>query len=243
MQGALRAACPAGRERRESRDGGKSRPADGPRRFVPASRARRGAHARRLRAWCSRARRRHTTSSWPRSSAGSTSCRATASGSRSSRSSRAAPSGSTIRIFNIGYHVRHTALAARRAARTELKRLAGRVFSQELDRAKPLWELWLVERLEGDRFACSPRPTTALVDGVSGVDIATVLFDTESEPERSPRRRTAVDARAPSPPARSCWPRRCSSAPPCPARSRAACGRSLARHGSARQRGVGRCAG
>jgi diacylglycerol O-acyltransferase / wax synthase len=85
--------------------------------------------------------------------------------------------------FKPTYHVRHTALP-RPGGEDELKRLAGRVFSQALDRAKPLWELWLVEGLEDERFALLSKTHHALVDGVSGVDIATVLFD--ASPERMP---------------------------------------------------------
>jgi WS/DGAT/MGAT family acyltransferase len=83
--------------------------------------------------------------------------------------------------FNIHFHVRHTALP-RPGGEEELKRLAGRVFSQALDRSRPLWELWLVEGLDDDRFALLSKAHHALVDGVSGVDIATVLFDTSPEP-------------------------------------------------------------
>src|SRR5690349_19164397 len=54
--------------------------------------------------------------------------------------------------FNADYHVRHTALPPP-AGEDELRALAGRVFSQRLDRAKPLWELWLVDRVGDDRFA------------------------------------------------------------------------------------------
>jgi len=83
--------------------------------------------------------------------------------------------------FNLRYHVRHTALP-RPGGDGELKRLAGRVFSQALDRSRPLWELWLVEGLAGERFAVLSKTHHALVDGVSGVDIATVLFDTSPDP-------------------------------------------------------------
>jgi diacylglycerol O-acyltransferase / wax synthase len=84
--------------------------------------------------------------------------------------------------FNMRYHVRHTALP-RPGTDAELKRLAGRLFAQPLDRAKPLWEIWLVEGLEGDRFALISKTHHALVDGVSGVDIASVLFDTSADPD------------------------------------------------------------
>ncbi len=60
--------------------------------------------------------------------------------------------------------------------------LTGRIFSQRLDRSKPLWELWLVQGLEGGRFAIINKTHHALVDGVSGVDITTVLFDTSPTP-------------------------------------------------------------
>ncbi len=84
--------------------------------------------------------------------------------------------------FNLTYHIRHTALPEP-GGEAQLKRLTGRVFSQQLDRSKPLWELWLVQGLERDRFAILTKTHHALVDGISGVDIGTVLFDLEPVPE------------------------------------------------------------
>lgn len=84
--------------------------------------------------------------------------------------------------FNLNYHVRHTALPEP-GGEEELRRLAGRVFSQQLDRSKPLWELWLVQGLEQNRFALISKTHHAMVDGVSGVDISTVLFDIQPIPE------------------------------------------------------------
>ena len=83
--------------------------------------------------------------------------------------------------FNPYYHIRHTALP-QPADDVALKRLAGRLFSQRLDRSKPLWEMWLVQNMSGGRFALIAKTHHALVDGVSGVDITTVLFDTAREP-------------------------------------------------------------
>ena len=83
--------------------------------------------------------------------------------------------------FNPRYHIRHTALP-RPADDAALKQLAGRLFSQRLDRSKPLWEFWLVQHMAGGRFALIAKTHHALVDGVSGVDITTVLFDTAPEP-------------------------------------------------------------
>jgi diacylglycerol O-acyltransferase / wax synthase len=83
--------------------------------------------------------------------------------------------------LNLRYHLRSTALPSP-GSEQQLKDLAGRVFSQQLDRDKPLWEIWMVEGLEGDRFALLSKTHHALVDGISGVDIISVLFDTTPEP-------------------------------------------------------------
>ena len=83
--------------------------------------------------------------------------------------------------FNLDYHVRHTGLP-RPGSEEQLRQLAGRIFSQRLDRSKPLWELWLVQGLEDNRFALISKTHHSLVDGVSGVDIATVLFDLQPVP-------------------------------------------------------------
>ena len=87
--------------------------------------------------------------------------------------------------LNLRYHVRATALPAP-GAEDQLRELAGRVFSQQLDRDKPLWEMWLVEGLDGNRFAILSKTHHALVDGVSGVDIASVLLDSAPEPALPP---------------------------------------------------------
>jgi WS/DGAT/MGAT family acyltransferase len=83
--------------------------------------------------------------------------------------------------FNLEYHVRNTALPAP-GTETQLWRLAARIVSQQLDKSKPLWEMWLVEGLEGGRFALLNKTHHSLVDGISGVDLATVLFDVEASP-------------------------------------------------------------
>jgi diacylglycerol O-acyltransferase / wax synthase len=88
--------------------------------------------------------------------------------------------------FNLRYHVRHSALPAP-GGDAELERIAGRLFALPLDRGKPLWELSLVEGLApapdgGPRFALISKTHHALVDGVSGVDITSVLFDATPDP-------------------------------------------------------------
>jgi WS/DGAT/MGAT family acyltransferase len=82
--------------------------------------------------------------------------------------------------FNLSYHVRHTALPAPGDER-QLKRLAGRIMSQQLDRGKPLWEMWFVEALEGDRFAVISKIHHCLADGVSGVDLLSGLMGPDPE--------------------------------------------------------------
>jgi diacylglycerol O-acyltransferase / wax synthase len=82
--------------------------------------------------------------------------------------------------FNLAYHVRHTALP-QPGSEDQLRALAARIHSQRLDRAKPLWETWLVQGLEGGRFALISKSHHALVDGIAGVDLMTVLFDPTRE--------------------------------------------------------------
>jgi diacylglycerol O-acyltransferase / wax synthase len=84
--------------------------------------------------------------------------------------------------FNLEYHVRHSALPAP-GSEEQLERTAARIYSQQLDRTKPLWEIWLVQGLRRKRFALVTKTHHAAVDGISGVDIATVLFDVKPVPE------------------------------------------------------------
>jgi diacylglycerol O-acyltransferase / wax synthase len=93
--------------------------------------------------------------------------------------------------LNLRYHIRRTSLP-RPGTEAQLRSLAGRVFSQPLDRDKPLWEMWLVEGVEdgpdGPRFAMLSKTHHALVDGISGVDIVSVLFDATPDPPEPPDR-------------------------------------------------------
>ena len=89
--------------------------------------------------------------------------------------------------FNLEYHVRHTALPSPGDI-DQLRNLAGRIYSQRLDRSKPLWETWLVQGLSDGRFALITKTHHSMIDGISGVDLASVLFDVtpvprEVEPE------------------------------------------------------------
>jgi WS/DGAT/MGAT family acyltransferase len=87
--------------------------------------------------------------------------------------------------FNLEYHVRHTALPSP-GSHEQLMNLVARVFSQQLDRSKPLWEMWLIEGLEDASFGLLTKAHHAMIDGIAGVDLATVLFDLGPDP-------TAID--------------------------------------------------
>jgi WS/DGAT/MGAT family acyltransferase len=83
--------------------------------------------------------------------------------------------------FNLEYHVRHTALP-RPGSESQLLLLTARIFSQQLDRGRPLWEVWMVEGLEDGGFALVSKSHHAMTDGIAGVDIAQVLFDLSPVP-------------------------------------------------------------
>ena len=85
--------------------------------------------------------------------------------------------------FNIEYHLRHTALPSP-GGESELRKLVGRVMAQQLDRSKPLWEIWVVEGLEDGRWAMLAKTHHALVDGVSGTDLLAVIMDLSPQAER-----------------------------------------------------------
>ncbi len=68
----------------------------------------------------------------------------------------------------------------------QLKLLAGRIVSQQLDRGKPLWELWVVEGLDNDRFGIIAKIHHCMIDGVSGIDLT----------GHPPRRRPEIRGRA-----------------------------------------------
>ena len=100
--------------------------------------------------------------------------------------------------FNLEYHVRHTSLP-RPGDLGQLKKLAGRIMAQQLDRERPLWEMWIVEGLEGgERFAMITKIHHCMIDGASGVDLAQLLMSEEPEKE-PPEPLPFVPRPAPSP--------------------------------------------
>ncbi len=96
--------------------------------------------------------------------------------------------------FNLEYHVRRTALPAP-GRRTQLRDATAQIFSQRLDRSKPLWELWMIEGLENDHWALISKTHHALIDGLSGIDIGTALLDLGPEPMEIPHPDEAWRAR------------------------------------------------
>ena len=85
--------------------------------------------------------------------------------------------------FNLDYHLRRTGLPAP-GGEGELRSLVGRVMSQQLDRSRPLWEMWAVEGLEDGRWALISKIHHCMVDGVAGTDLISILMD--SEPTTAP---------------------------------------------------------
>jgi WS/DGAT/MGAT family acyltransferase len=84
------------------------------------------------------------------------------------------------RDFNLDYHIRHSSLP-RPGGVDQLKRLSARIMSIQLDRARPLWETWVVEGLEGDRFAMITKIHHCMLDGESGADLAQILMSPDPE--------------------------------------------------------------
>lgn len=84
--------------------------------------------------------------------------------------------------FSLDYHVRHTALP-KPGSDEQLKRLSARIMAQPLDRARPMWETWVVEGLDRDRFAVITKIHHCMIDGSSGVDIAQIMMSVA--PDRS----------------------------------------------------------
>ncbi len=87
--------------------------------------------------------------------------------------------------FSIDYHVRHTALPVP-GSEGQLRALVGRVMSQQLDRTKPLWEIWVAEGLAEGQWAMISKTHHALVDGVSGTDLLAVIMDLTPEASAIP---------------------------------------------------------
>ncbi len=100
--------------------------------------------------------------------------------------------------FNLLYHLRHTSLPLPGDSR-RLKRLAGRIMSEKLDRTKPMWELWFVEGLEDGNFAIISKVHHCLVDGIAGVDLLAAFMGSDPEYRPEPNDHQWVPRPAPGP--------------------------------------------
>ena len=85
--------------------------------------------------------------------------------------------------FDIGYHVREIALPAP-GSRNQLLEQAGRIYSRRLDRSRPLWEVYLIQGLEGGKVALLSKTHHAAVDGLSGAEIMSAIYDLTVEPRK-----------------------------------------------------------
>jgi WS/DGAT/MGAT family acyltransferase len=95
----------------------------------------------------------------------------------------ARPSWAPDGHFDLRYHVRHTALP-RGGGEAALARLVGHTHAIQLDRARPLWELWVIEGLDGDRVALYSKVHVATIDDTTGAELMTALLD--SDPKGRP---------------------------------------------------------
>jgi diacylglycerol O-acyltransferase len=87
--------------------------------------------------------------------------------------------------FHVEYHVRHTALPSP-GSEEQLRNLVGRVMAQRLDRARPLWEMWVAEGLPDGQWALLSKVHHCLVDGIAGSDLLAVMLDRDRDPELPP---------------------------------------------------------
>jgi WS/DGAT/MGAT family acyltransferase len=87
--------------------------------------------------------------------------------------------------FGLDYHMRFTAVPPP-GGEEELCTLAGRVFGQQLDRARPLWEMWVVDGLAEGRWAVIGKVHHCVVDGVAGIDLMSMLHDTAPDAAPTP---------------------------------------------------------
>jgi len=107
------------------------------------------------------------------------------------------PSWTDDTRFRLSYHLRHSALPAP-GNLEQIQTMFARILEQPLDRGRPLWEIWLVEGLEGGRFAVLHKFHHTLVDGIASVAVTQTLFDEEAKPESAPEPRSWKPRRGPS---------------------------------------------
>ena len=126
--------------------------------------------------------------------------------------------------FSLDYHLRHTAIPAP-GGELELRQMAARVFSQPLDRDKPLWEMWMVEGMRDGRWALLSKVHHCMVDGVAATDLMSVMFSDETAiGDASPSAMRAPGLPSPSRAASRCCCARSCDGPAPPGRSKRSTG-------------------
>jgi diacylglycerol O-acyltransferase len=83
--------------------------------------------------------------------------------------------------FDLDYHIRIASLP-RPGTDAQLKALSAQILERQLDRSRPLWEMWLVEGLARDRFAVVSKFHHCMIDGATGADLVAILLSTTREP-------------------------------------------------------------
>lgn len=78
--------------------------------------------------------------------------------------------------FDITYHVRRSALPSP-GSDAQLHELVSRLAGRPLDRTRPLWEMYLIEGLEGNRLAIFIKSHQALINGITACEIGHVIAD------------------------------------------------------------------
>ncbi|GAA1300402.1 wax ester/triacylglycerol synthase family O-acyltransferase [Pseudonocardia xinjiangensis] len=87
--------------------------------------------------------------------------------------------------FDLRFHVRRSALPGP-GTDDVLRDLVGRLLARQLDRSRPLWEVYLVEGLAAGRFAVVTKTHHAMVDGLASMDIGAALLDLTPQPRETP---------------------------------------------------------
>jgi diacylglycerol O-acyltransferase len=99
--------------------------------------------------------------------------------------------------FDLDFHVRETAVPPPGGAR-QLGEQIARITSRQLDRSRPLWELYLVHGLEGGKVGILTKIHHSAVDGMSGAEILSILLDSSPEGREVPPPEAGYGERAPS---------------------------------------------
>ncbi len=107
-------------------------------------------------------------------------------------------------VFDSKHHIHHRKLP-KPGSPAALERLVSKIFSEHLDLGRPLWEVWVVDGLEGGKFAVIAKTHYALLEGLTGVELVTLLFDLhghQSRPTVPPEPAREPD---PLPSSLECW--------------------------------------